>query len=172
MALSRRPQSRVVGQRLNLDEPLRREPRLDHRAASSHLPSAHRESFDGDEKALRFQIFEHALARLESVQPLICAGVLVHLRVLVHDFDLRQIVAQAGLEVVGIVRRRDLHRARAEFRIGKLVGDDRNLAIHQRQQTFLPCRWRVALVLGIHRNGGIAQHRLRTRRGNGDELPS
>ena len=90
--------------------------------------------------------------------------------VLVHDVDLRQVVAQAGLEVIGIVRRRHLHRAGAELRIRQLVGDDRNLPIHQRQQNFLPVQMLVAFVFLVDRDRGIAQHRLRPGRGHGDEL--
>ena len=45
-----------------------------------------------------------------------------------EDIDLRQIVPLADFEIVEVVRRRDLHRARALLRIGVFVGDDRNLA--------------------------------------------
>ena len=57
----------------------------------------------------------------------------VILRVFVDHLDARQIVTLARFEVVGIVRGRDLHRARAELRIGHVVEHDRNLAIRQRQ---------------------------------------
>ena len=55
------------------------------------------------------------------------------MRVLVHDVDLRQVVALAGFEIVGIVGGRHLHRAGAEFGLRQFVGDDGDLAIHQRQ---------------------------------------
>ena len=61
------------------------------------------------------------LARLKAIQPRVGAGILVHPGVLVDHFDLRQVVAQSGLEVVGIVRRRDLHRAGAELRLRQFV---------------------------------------------------
>ncbi len=83
------------------------------------------------------------------------------MRVLVHHVDLRQVVAFAGLEIVGIVRRRHLHRAGAELRLRQFVGDDGNLAVHQRQQNLLAVQMRVALVFCIYGNGGIAQHGLR-----------
>ncbi len=47
--------------------------------------------------------------------------------------------ALADLEIVEIMPRRDLHRARAEFRIGMLVGDDRDQPAGDRQPD-LPCR--------------------------------
>ena len=81
-----------------------------------------------------------------------------------------QLVPLADLEVVEVVRRRDLHRARALLGIGILVGDDRDLAPDQRQRHLgagLHQR-RVALVLGMHGNRRVAQHRLRPRGGDDD----
>ncbi len=102
---------------------------------------------------------------------MIWAGVLVHLRDFVHHVDLRQVVAQSGFEVVGIVRRRDLDRAGAELGIGEdVVGDDRDLAIHQRQQNVLAVQMAVALVAGVHGDGGVAQHGFGTRGGDDDVL--
>ena len=72
-------------------------------------------------------------------------------------------VAQSSLEIVGIVRGRDLHRAGSELGIGEdVVGDDRNLAIHQRQQDFLAVQMTVAFVAGVHGDRSIAQHGFRT----------
>ncbi len=88
---------------------------------------------------------------------------------LVEHVDARQRVAVADLEVVEVVRRRDLHRARALVRIGIFIGDDRNFAADQRQDHVLADEIRVALVLGMHGNAGIAQHRLRPRGGDDDE---
>ena len=48
-----------------------------------------------------------------------------------EDVDLRQAVALADLEVVEVVRRRDLHAAGAELRIDELVGDDRDRAVRR-----------------------------------------
>ena len=51
----------------------------------------------------------------------------------VEDVDQRQVVALADLEVVEVVRRRDLHRAGALLGIGIVVGDDRDQAADERQ---------------------------------------
>ena len=60
--------------------------------------------------------------------------------VVVEDRDDRQLVALAGLEVVGIVRRRHLDRAGAELRVDQdRVGDDRELA-RQRTDAAPSCR--------------------------------
>ena len=162
---------RAIRQRLNLHEPLRRQARLDDGLAAAAFAQRHNVILRADQEAAALQILQNFLPRLEAVQPLVWAGVLVHLRDFVHHLDLRQVVAQPGLEVVGIMRRRDLHRAGAELGIGQdVVGDDRDLAVHQRQQYVLAMQMPIALVAGVHGNRGIAQHRLGTRGGDDDVL--
>ncbi len=154
----------AVGQRLNLHEPLRRQARLGDGLAAIALAQRHHVILRAHQEAASLEVFQNLRARLEAIQPFVRAGVLVHLRDFVHHVDLRQLVAQPGLEVVGIVRRRHLHRAGAELRVGEdVIGDDRDLAIHQRQHDHLAVQMPVALVAGVHRDGGITQHGLRTR---------
>ena len=86
-----------------------------------------------------------------------------------QDVDQRQVVPLADLEIVEVVRRRDLHRAGALLRIGIFVGDDRDPAADQRQDDVLADQVLVALVVGMHRDGGIAQHGLGPRGGDDDE---
>ena len=64
-----------------------------------------------------------------------------------HDVDGAQTVALADLEIVEIVRRRDLDRAGALFRIGVFVGDDGNAAADQRQDDVLADQAGEALVI-------------------------
>ena len=136
----------------------------------SHLPMRDGVILLAHQKPLLAQVFEHPFPRGKAAQPGVRPGVLIHVSVLVHDVDLRQVVAQARLEVIGIVRRCHFHRAGAELRIRQLVGDDRNLPLHQRQQNLLPVQMLVAFVLLVDRDRSIAQHRLRTGGGHGDEL--
>ena len=56
---------------------------------------------------------------------------------LIEHVDLRQAVPLADLEIVEVVRRRDLDRAGALFGIGVVVADDRNPAADQRQDDVL-----------------------------------
>src|SRR5436190_13617161 len=56
----------------------------------------------------------------------------------------------------------DLDRASAEFRIGPVVGDDRDLPVHQRQPNFFADETLVAFVFRVYGNGGITQHGLRS----------
>ena len=78
------------------------------------------------------------------------------------------LVAPADLEIVEIVRRRDLHGAGALLRIGIFVGDERDQPADQRQAQLARRPAAVALVVGMHGHGGVAEHRLRPRGGDGD----
>ena len=73
-------------------------------------------------------------------------------------------------KIVGVVRRRHLYRASSEFAADPLVENDRNLAAHQRQAQLLAVQMQVALILGMNRNGHVAQHGLGPRRCNRQEL--
>ena len=125
--------SSPVRERLDPDEPLSRKSRLHHRSTAVTLAQRDGVVLLPGQKSLRLQISQDALARLIPVNSCIGAGILVHVSVLVHHIDLWQVVPQSGLEVVGIVRRRHFNRTGAELGIGQLIGDDRNLAIHQRK---------------------------------------
>jgi hypothetical protein len=67
------------------------------------------------------------------------------------------------------VARSELHRAGAERRFDRLVRDDRNGALHERQQHRLAHERSPAIVARVHGDAGVAEHRLRTRGGHGDE---
>ena len=82
----------------------------------------------------------------------------------IEQLDHRQVVPLADFEIVEIMGGRDLDRTAALFRIAVLVGDNRYGAIGQRQNNILADQRGVALVLGMDRHGGIAQHRLRPGR--------
>src|SRR2546426_2112 len=160
----------VLCQRLDFAEPLRRKPRLDHRPAAVAFSQRNRVIFFPDQEPLRAQILQHALARFETIQPRISARILIHTGVLVHHIDLRQVMPQPGLKIIGIVRRRDLHRARPELRLREVIGNDRNLAVHQRQQNFFPMQMPVALVFFVYCDSRITQHRFRASGCDRDEL--
>ena len=83
---------------------------------------------------------------------------------------LGEAVAPADLEVGGVVRRRDLDRAGAERRIDGVVGHDRgsSRSTSGKPELACPTRSAVTLVLRMHGDGGVAQHRLGARGGDGD----
>ncbi|SKT40394.1 Uncharacterised protein [Mycobacteroides abscessus subsp. abscessus] len=67
---------------------------------------------------------------------------------------------QPDLEVVRVVRGRDLDRTGAEFRIDMVVSDDRDAAVLERVRQLGTDQVPVPLVVGVHRDGGITEHRL------------
>ena len=79
-----------------------------------------------NEVAARIEVGQDAAARLVELQAGVRGAVVVDPAVVGHDVDHRQAVALAGLEVVGVVGRRDLDRAGAEVAPHDVVGDDRH----------------------------------------------
>ena len=78
-------------------------------------------------------------------------------------------VAQADLEVVGVVGRGDLHRAGAELHVAVFVGDDGYLFIHDGQDDGLADLVLIAGVFRMHGHGGVAQHGLGAGGGHDDK---
>ena len=87
----------------------------------------------------------------------------------IEHVDLRQAVPLADLEVVEVVRRRDLDRAGSLLGIGVVVADDRDAAADQRQDDVLADQMPDPLVVRMDRNGGVAEHGLGPRRRHHDE---
>ena len=83
-------------------------------------------------------------------------------------------MALADGEVVGVVRGRDFDGAGAELGFGPVVGEDGDFAVGlplvsvRGTRTFLPMRCGVALVVGVYGYGGVAEHGLGARGGDGD----
>ena len=79
---------------------------------------------------------------------------------LVEHRDGRKAGPLGDLEVGGVVGRGDLDRAGAELGVHRLVGDDRDLPPNQREAQKAADHPPVTLVVGMHRHGGVPQHRL------------
>ena len=98
-------------------------------------------------------------------------AVLVDAAVVADHVDELQVMAVSALEIVGIVRRRDLHRSRSEVHVHQNgVRDDRDASPIDRVDHVLSVQVLVARIVGVHRHGRIAQHRLQTRRRHHDLL--
>ena len=112
-----------------LHEPLLGDQRLDHRVAAVAVPTAWACVLDLRAGPRRLQVLHELLAALEAVQPRVGARprsfMVPSSSITRTTFE---VVAQAHLEVVGVVGRGDLHRAGAERRVDEGVGDDRDLA--------------------------------------------
>src|SRR5262249_11530482 len=121
-------------QRLRVDVPLVRQPGLERDIAAVAVRGLVDVVFHLLDQAERLQVGDDALARRDAVAAAIGRRrVLVARGEAVEDVDARQVVAAADLEVVEVVRGRDLERAGAGFGIGILIRYDGNLAPDQRQ---------------------------------------
>ena len=158
-----------IGHRLHLHEPLRAHHRLDDlaaRAASGAPASGTVLGLDGQPRG--FHVGPQLLARLEAVHARVGPAGRVHLRVLVEHADDLQAVALPDLEVVRVVAGRDLQRARAELHVHVGVVDHRDRPLEDGHQAGRADQVAIALVVGMHGHGGVAQDRLRPRRGHRD----
>ena len=152
-------------ERLNLDEPLGGQARLDHGLAAVALADGVGVVLDGI-AGLAFELGDDALARLIAIEAGEGAGDLVEVRGFIHDVDGLQLVALADGVVVGIVRGRDLDRAGAELRADPRVGDDGDLAPDERHAHACALQVPVALVDRVDGDGDVAEHGLRPRGGD------
>ena len=124
------------------------------------------------DKAKGFEVGHHPFPRFVAIKAAIGFGsVVVDAGIAVEDIDRRHPGALADLEVIEVVRRGNLDRARAGLGIGIAVANDGNPPPHQRQHHKLADQGLIALVLGMDRHRGIAQHGLGTSGRDDDESP-
>ena len=128
---------RLLRQPLHRAEPLCRYAWLDNRLAPLANPNRVRVVRHLLQQSLRLQILHNLLPRHEAVQPCVSSSCRVHVSVIGHHVDFRQLVPLAHFKVVRIVRRRNLHRACPEFPVHHRIRNDRNLPVHQRKQHIL-----------------------------------
>ena len=157
----------AFAQRVHLHEPLVGQVRLDHLAGAVAFGYLQLVRLGFDQQAFVFQVCKDLLAGFVAVE----AAVLSRCRVVDRrgrgqDVDQWQVVALAHLVIVEVMRGRDLDHAGAEFTLDIGVGDDRNLALGQRQLHHLANQVRVALVFRMHGQCGITQHGFRARGGH------
>ena len=91
----------------------------------------------------------------------------------VQDIDLTcalGFVATAHLEIIKVVRRRYLDGARAFFRIGIFIGDNRDEPPDQREPNSSADEMSIARIVRVNRDRAIAEHRFRTRGGDGQDF--
>ncbi len=149
--------------------PLVGEPGLDHGAAAVAARDREAVRLDLLEEAGGLEVGDDALPRLEPVEPAIGGGrLVVDLRVRRQDVEQRQAAALPDLVVVEVVRRRQLHAARAEGGVRELVGEQRDLAAGERQRERRAVEAAVALVVRVKGDGDVAEHRLGARRRDRD----
>ena len=151
---------RGVGERLRADEPLGLEPRLDDVVAPLAATDDHlvRPARPRGRRAPRASATIPARASYRS-RPSNGGARARDARLVVEDRRRREAVATAGLVVVVVVGGRDLHRAGAERRVDDRVGDDRHVALDERDAHAPPDDAR-------HSAGRPGGRRRRCRRGS------
>ena len=117
-----------------------------------------------------FKVRHDVLPALEALLAAVLAAVLVDVALFVEHLQDGQVMPLAHLEVVGVVGGRDLHRASAELHLAVFVAHDGDLPVHQGQDHRLADDGLIPLVLGVHRDGCIAQHGLGSGGGHGDGI--
>ncbi|KAF5036847.1 hypothetical protein DSECCO2_570890 [anaerobic digester metagenome] len=161
---------RLLGQGLDGHEPLLGHEGLDGRLAAVALVDLVLVGLLGHQGLAGPKILDDERAALGGAQAAILLGrVVVHAALVVDDADGFQAVLAAQLPVVHVVGRGDLEAAGAELAVHVGVGDDRDAAAHQGQDDELADHVLVALVLGVHGHGRVAEHGLGADRGHGDE---
>ena len=158
-----------LGELGRVDVPLIRQPGLDDHIRP--VAMGHRQVMRLDllDQPRRLEILHHLLARRLAGEAAIGRRhIVVQPRIGIEDVDHLQPMAPADLEIVEVMGRRDLDRAAAGLGIGIIVGDDGDQPVHQRQAHHLADQRLVALVLGMDRHGGVAQHGLGPGGGNDD----
>ena len=111
----------------------------------------------------RLEVGDDAFACLEAVQTLVARRrVVVDACVGGEDVHPPESVAFSRLVVVEIVGGSDLHAAAAEGGVDHCVRDHRNAAVDEGQIDHPADERSIALVLGMHRDRAIAEHRLRS----------
>ena len=157
------------GQLVHRHEPLQRDQRLDALARAVAEGHGVGVGLAVADEALRIERGDDLLARLLHGEARVVGARLGrHAPVLADDRDLVELVAAADLEVVGVVAGRDLQGAGAEVGLDVVVGDDRQVAPDEGQHRRLADEVAVALVLGVDRDRGVGQHRLRAHGGDHD----
>ena len=113
---------------------------------------------------------DHLGPRGETVEPAKSfRHIVVEAGLGVEDVDHLQIVAAADLEIVEVMGRRHLDRARALLRVGVAIADNWQTAADQGQDGVAPDQVEIARVLRMDRHATVAEHGLRAGGGDGDE---
>ena len=111
--------------------------------------------------AALFQVGDNRFSRFIPFHAGILSAVIGHVGVIGHHVDYRQIMAQANLKVIRVMRRGDLYHAGSEFHINIIVGDNRDFPADQRQSQCLAHQMPVSFILRIYRDGSISEHSFR-----------
>ena len=135
---------RPLGQRRRPDEPLGLEARLEHVVAALAAPDDHLVRPLSREVAASLEVGHDPAPRFVPVEAVVGGAAVGDRRVVGQDRRSGQVVAHARGMVVLIVRRGDLHGPGPERPVHDVVGDDRDVALDERDPDAPPDQGRVA----------------------------
>ena len=142
---------------------------LDRHTAAVTVGNGMHVLIDSFDETGRLHVGDDLPAGLETVETTVGRRhVVVEPGPLIKDADHLEIMAAANLEVVEIVRRRDLDGAASLFGVGPGIGDDRDSPAHQREDGMTPDQRRMTGIVWVNGDTCIAQHGFGTGGGNGD----
>ena len=120
--------------------------------------------------ATLLQVLDDELAGRYRIKAAVLLGHIgIQRAIRVEQVDRLEAMPPAALPVVGVVGRCDLHHAGSEVLVDEAVGYDGDPPVGERQQELFAHKRSVALVLGVHGDSHIAEHRLGTGRRDRDE---
>ena len=118
--------------------------------------------FDLDQVSFASDLLDDGSSCRIAVHALEFAAEFIHRAVRIHADRLRKIVAFRNCEVIRIMGRRALHDGGAEVHVDIIIADDRQFLSVCRVDRMLSDQMLVALVVRVHDDAHIAEHRLRT----------
>jgi len=151
---------------LHANEPLGREPGFDHGVRAFGPRDRVPVGFGPDQQTRSFELLERLRPRVGPVHPSVLgrdprAGQVA--RVVQDVGRHRQArVALVDLVVDNIVARGHLERPRPEGRVDRSVGDDRHLAVGERNDDLSPDQRPVTVVFGVDGDRHVSEDRLGT----------
>ena len=151
----------ILGQLIHLDEPLGGQTRLDHNPCPLRVAYGMHTVFNLNQSAQLFQFLDCCLAGFKAIHADEFPSQLVHGAIVIHDIDLRQIVALADLKVVGVMGRGDFYDTRSKFWVGMFIGHDWDWFVYDRQNNIFANQVLVARVFWIDRYRHIPKHGFR-----------
>ena len=154
---------RRLGELVHPHEPLQRHERLDPLAGA--MRERHRVAvlLGARDQPPIAQLLHHRTPRIGDRQTReVLSRVGGHAAVLADRGELRQPMSAPDLEVIRVVTGGDLQRSRAEIGADVLIRDDLQRPSHDREHGRLADQPAIPVVLGVHRDRGVGQHRLGT----------
>ncbi len=158
--------NRLVCQRLAVHPPLQHGKGFNDHAASLRATRCKASWFDLRKETEFFEVFDDLFPRFVAVHAHEFRRTGIHHRCFeADDLNALKVVSNTTLKVVGIVSRRDLHGPGSLGGVGQNgVCNNRDFPAHDRQENHLSDQMLVALVIGVYRHCGIAEHGFRPRR--------